>query len=181
MTDFCNYRKDNCGCSCLYHVAALRREPNKVRLWSKLNSILTGTRLLVANFVQKCRDISQSKYDINTLPALGLKQKLRKEHSLRNVPVWATVTRLTDSVTLPNFLNLNVGYRLDDYGFKMHFSSSLHPKGIRNTRECSFPWTKWAPPSPRFPTPTTTARTERAPNHVWPQPRLKSEPRRTRR
>lgn len=77
--------------------------------------------MLVANFMQKCQDISPSKYDISTLPALELKQKLCKEHSLRNVPVWTTVTRLTDSVTLPNFLNLNEGYKLDDYGFKMHF------------------------------------------------------------
>lgn len=101
--------------------------------------------------MQKCQDISPSKYDISTLPALELKQKLCKEHSLRNVPVWTTVTRLTDSVTLPNFLNLNEGYKLDDYGFKMHFFFFIASKRDTEYKGMQLSLDQMSPTKPAFP------------------------------
>lgn len=57
--------------------------------------------------------MSRHKYDINTLPALELKQRLSKKHSLRNVSVWTTVTRLTDSVTLLKIPEFEFGLQAD--------------------------------------------------------------------
>lgn len=134
---------------------------------------LLGHICLWQNFMKKCQDTSMISTPCHHRSwSRGYVRNIHWETlpSGPQSPDWLTVWHCW------KFLNLNWGYKLNEYGFKRLFVL-LCPKGIRNTRECSFPWTKWAPPSRHFPTQTTTVRTERAPNHVWPQPRLKSEPR----
>lgn len=138
-----------------------------------------------SNSSNRCQEIL-----LNVCLLLALEEKVKSIHGVEIFPVWPKIIGLTDwlsdRVMLP-FWEPRMAEKPQPGKIwaKTVFLSPTHilfvSKGIQSIRECSCPWTKWVPPNQPFLTPTHIVRTERAPNHVWPRRRPKSECHPTRR